>query len=162
MTTVRPATVADLPAINAIYNHYVLLSTCTYQTEPTTEAERVHWFTAHDAKHPVIVAEQVGTVVGWGSLSNFHVRTAYENSVEDSVYIHHEFCGQGLGSLLLAELLRMAEVIGHHAVLGGIDAEQATSISLHAKFGFEKVAHFKEVGFKYGRWLDVIWMEKLL
>ena len=158
----RAATRADLPAINAIYNHYVLHSTATYQTAPSTEEEREAWFEVHGAKHPVIVAEVDGRVVGWGSLSKFHQRQAYENSVEDSVYLHHEFLGRGIGSLVLAELLRLAKEIGHHTVLGGADGAQAASIALHEKFGFEKVSHLKEVGFKFGKWLDVVWLQKML
>ncbi len=162
MPTLRTATPADLPAINAIYNHYVLHSTCTYQTVPSTAEERAEWFAAHGEKHPIIVAEEDGEVIGWGSLSKFHPRQAYENSVEDSVYLHHDWQGKGIGSVLLAELLRLAKNIGHHTVLGGIDAEQSGSIALHAKFGFVKVSHLKEVGFKQGRWLDVLWMQKIL
>jgi phosphinothricin acetyltransferase len=164
MPTLRPATSADLPAINAIYNHYVLHSTCTYQTVPSTEEERAEWFAAHGPKHPVIVAvdEASGSVIGWGSLSRFHPRQAYENSVEDSIYLHHHWQGRGVGSLVLTELLRLAVDLGYHTVLGGIDTGQPGSVALHAKFGFEKVSHLKEVGFKQGRWLDVIWMQKML
>jgi phosphinothricin acetyltransferase len=162
MPTIRPATEADLPAINAIYNHYVLHSTCTYQTEPSTAEERLEWFRQHGEKHPVIVAEEDGQVVGWGSLSRFHPRAAYGHSVEDSVYLHHEWQGRGLGAILLGELLRLAKELGHHTVLGGIDADQAASVALHAKFGFVKVSHLKEVGYKQDRWLDVIWMQKML
>ena len=164
MPTLRSATAADLPAINAIYNHYVLTCTCTYQTVPSTEEERAEWFAAHGPKHPVIVAvdEATDTVIGWGSLSKFHPRQAYENSVEDSVYLHHDWQGKGVGSLVLGELVRLAKQLGHHTILGGIDASRAGSIALHAKFGFEKVSHLKEVGFKFGRWLDVIWMQKML
>src|SRR5436190_14493907 len=120
MPTLRPATSADLPAINDIYNHYVLHSTCTYQTGPSTEQERAEWFAAHGPKHPVIVAVENGVVIGWGSLSRFHPRQAYENSIEDSVYLHHEWQGRGVGSLVLAELLRLANELGYHTVLGGI------------------------------------------
>jgi phosphinothricin acetyltransferase len=164
MPTLRLATPADLPAINAIYNHYVINSTCTYQTVPSTEEERAEWFAAHGSRHPVIVAvdEASGSVIGWGSLSRFHPRQAYENSVEDSVYLHHEWQGRGVGSMVLTELLRLAVDLGYHTVLGGIDTGQPGSIALHAKFGFEKVSHLKEVGFKQGRWLDVIWMQKML
>jgi L-amino acid N-acyltransferase YncA len=162
MPTIRPATEADLPAINAIYNHYVLHSTCTYQTEPSTAEERLEWFRQHGEKHPVIVTEEDGQVVGWGSLSRFHPRAAYGHSVEDSVYLHHEWQGRGLGGTLLGELLRLAKELGHHTVLGGIDADQAASVALHAKFGFVKVSHLKEVGYKQDRWLDVIWMQKML
>lgn len=158
----RPATRADLPAINAIYNHYVLRSTCTYQTIPSTEVEREEWFDAHGAKHPVIVAELDGTVVGWGSLSKLHSRQAFANSVEDSVYLHHEHVGHGLGKMVLVELLRLAREIGHHTVLGAISGDQAGSLALHEKLGFEKVAHMREVGFKFDRWLDVVWMQKML
>jgi L-amino acid N-acyltransferase YncA len=158
----RSATRADLPAINAIYNHYVLHSNCTYQTVPTTEQEREAWFDAHGEKHPVIVAEQDEAVIGWGSLSRFHLRQAYDHSVEDSIYLHHEHCGRGLGAAFLKELLRRAKELGHHTVLGGIDSSQAASIALHEKFGFVKVSHLKEVGFKDGRWLDVVWMQMML
>jgi L-amino acid N-acyltransferase len=162
MPTLRLATEADLPAINDIYNHYVLHSTCTYQTVPSTAEERAEWFAAHGPKHPVIVAEENGEVIGWGSLSRFHVRQAYENSVEDSIYLRHDQRGRGLGTLLLEELLRLAKEIGHHTVLGGADSEQAASIALHEKLGFVKVSHLKEVGYKQGRWLDVIWLQKML
>jgi phosphinothricin acetyltransferase len=82
--------------------------------------------------------------------------------VEDSVYLHHDCLGRGIGSLLLAELLRLAKQIGHHTVVGGADASQAASIALHTKFGFKKVSHLVEVGFKFGNWLDVVLMQKML
>ena len=160
--SIRDATIADLPAINTIYNHYVLHSTCTYQTEPSTEAERAEWFAAHGPKHPVTVAVMAGEIVGWGSLSRFHPRAAYGNTVEDSVYLHHERRGQGIGSLLLADLIARAEALGHHCIIGGIDADQKASIALHAKHGFVSAAHLREVGFKFGRWLDVVWMQRML
>jgi phosphinothricin acetyltransferase len=159
---IRAATAVDLAEINAIYNHYVLHSTCTYQTVPSSEAERAAWFAAHGAPHPVIVAEREGAVVGWGSLSQFHPRDAYQHSVEDSVYVRHDAHGLGIGSALLAELLRLAEALGHHTVLGGIDAEQPASIALHGKHGFVEVARYREVGYKYGRWLDVVWMQRMV
>jgi phosphinothricin acetyltransferase len=159
---IRDATAADLPAINAIYNHYVLHSTATYQTEPSTAAERVEWFAAHGPKHPVTVAEIAGEVVGWGSLSRFHPRAAFSNTVEDSVYLHHERRGQGIGSALLADLVARAERIGHHVIIAAIDAEQPVSVALHARHGFQKAAHLREVGYKFNRWLDVVWMQRML
>lgn len=162
MPLLRPATRDDLLAINEIYNHYVLHSTCTYQTVPSTAEERQTWFDSHGAKHPVIVADEQGTIVGWGSLSAFHPRQAYEHSVENSVYLRHEWRGNGVGSLLLNELLVQAKALGHHTVIGLIDASQEASLALHAKFGFKESARLKEVGYKFGRWLDVIYVQKML
>lgn len=162
MPTLRLATKSDLPAINAIYNHYVLHSTCTYQTVPSTSEERETWFDQHGGKYPITVAEKDGGIIGWGSLSKFHPRQAYENSVEDSVYVHQDWHGRGIGSLLLADLIERARALGHHTMLGGIDADQKGSMALHAKFGFVECAVFKQVGYKQDRWLDVIWMQKML
>lgn len=158
-TSVRPATAADLPAINDIYNHYVQHSTCTYQEEPEPLAGCEEWFRQHGENHPVIVAVEEAKVVGWGSLSAYHKRSAYRRTVENSVYVHPEHHRRGIGSLLLQDLIRRARELGHHAIIAGIDGEQAASVALHARFGFEKVGHLKAVGFKFGRWLDVIYME---
>ncbi len=159
---VRLAKGSDLPAINDIYNYYVLHSTCTYQEEPETLAGRRKWFAHHGANHPVIVAELNGEVVGWGSLSPYHARSAYRRTVENSVYVHHQHQRQGLGSLLLQDLIARARRRGHHAIIAGIDADQPASVGLHKRFRFRKVGQLKEVGFKFGRWLDVIYMELLL
>jgi L-amino acid N-acyltransferase len=158
-TSIRLATESDLCAINDIYNHYVLHSTCTYQDEPEPLESRRQWFAHHGEKHPVIVAEIDGQVIGWGSLSEFHERSAYRRTVENSIYIHHQHQRQGIGSLLLQELIVRARDLGHHAIIAGIDGEQNGSVALHLKFGFEKVGHLKQVGFKFNRWLDVIYME---
>jgi L-amino acid N-acyltransferase YncA len=157
--TIRPATEADLTVINDIYNHYVLHSTCTYQEEPETMDDRRRWFERHGGKHPVIVAVADGRVAGWGSLSPYHARSAYRFTVENSVYVHHELHGQGIGSLLLGELIARARDFSHRAIIAGIDGQQTPSVALHSKFHFEKVGHLKEVGFKFNRWLDVIYME---
>jgi phosphinothricin acetyltransferase len=160
--TIRAATPADLSAINDIYNHYVLHSTCTYQEEPEPLEGRRQWFEHHGDRHPIIVAEVDGQVAGWGSLSPYHARSAYRRTVENSVYVHHELHRRGIGSLLLQELITRAHSLGHRAFIAGIDAGQPASVALHAKFGFEEVGHLKQVGFKFGRWLDVIYMELLL
>ncbi len=161
-TIIRPAREADLAAVNDIYNHFVLHSTSTYQELPETLDTRRQWFSHHDEKHPVIVAEEAGRVVGWGSLSAYHTRSAYGRTVENSVYVHHEHHRHGIGSLLLSELITRARHLGHHAIIADIDAEQTASVALHEKFGFEKVGHLTQVGFKFGRWLGVIYMELLL
>jgi L-amino acid N-acyltransferase YncA len=160
--TIRAATPADLDAINDIYNYYVLHSTCTYQEEPEPLAGRQQWFARHGDGHPVIVAEVDGQVIGWGSLSAYHERSAYRHSVENSVYVHYQYHCHGFGSLLLQELIVRARGLGHRAIIAGIDADQSVSVALHAKFGFAEVGRLKQVGFKFGRWLDVIYMELLL
>jgi phosphinothricin acetyltransferase len=156
---IRPATESDLVTINDIYNHYVLHSTCTYQEEPEPLDERCRWFSHHGEKHPVVVAAAEKQVVGWGSLSAYHPRSAYRHTVENSVYVHHQFHRHGIGSLLLQELVVRARSLGHRVIIAGIDAEQIASVALHTKFQFEKVGHLKQVGFKFGRWLDVVYME---
>jgi L-amino acid N-acyltransferase YncA len=159
---IRVAREDDLPAINDIYNYYVLNSTCTYQEEPEEIESRREWFARHGAKHPVTVAEVDGRVAGWGALSAFHARSAYRFTVENSVYVHHEFHRRGIGGAILKDLIERARTIGHHAIIAGIDADQPASVALHTKFGFQKVGDLKQVGFKFGRWLGVIYMELLL
>jgi L-amino acid N-acyltransferase YncA len=161
-TTIRLARVEDLPTINAIYNHYVLHSTCTYQEEPSTSEERAAWFAAHGPRHPITIAEIDGEVVGWGSLSRFHPRSAYGRTVENSVYVRHDLHRRGIGRVLLADLIDRAQSIGHHTILALIDADQAGSVALHRAMAFEDVAHLKEVGFKFGRWLDVVYMQRIV
>lgn len=160
--SVRRATEADLGVINDIYNHYVQHSICTYQEDPEPMEGRQQWFRHHEGKHPVIVAEANGIIVGWGSLSAYHVRSAYRRTVENSVYVHHEHHRRGIGSVLLQDLIQRARQLDHHAIIAGIDAEQAGSIALHAKFGFQKVGHLRQIGYKFNRWLDVIYMELIL
>ena len=159
---IRAARAEDLGAINAIYNYFVLNSTCTYQTEPETEASRAQWFVNHGEKHPITVGEVDGEVVAWGSLSRFHARAAYGRTVENSVYVHPEFHRRGYGRLILADLIERARGLGHHAIIAGIDAEQRASVALHAGAGFVEVGLLREVGFKFGRWLHVIYMELVL
>lgn len=161
---IRPATAGDLPAINSIYNHFVLHSTCTYQEVPSTAEERAAWLAAHGPEHPVTVAERVsgGEVIGWGSLSRFHARSAYRRTVENSVYVRHDLHRQGLGRALLEDLIVRGKAAGHHTILALIDASQGGSVALHRACGFETVGHLKEVGFKFGRWLDVVYMQRML
>ena len=158
----REARAEDLDAINAIYNHYVVHSTCTYQETPESIEGRREWFRRHDVTHPVIVAEIDGQVAGWASLSVYHARSAYRFTVEDSVYVADALRGRGIGSALLRDLIVRARALGHRAIIAGIDATQAASIALHARCGFVEVGRFNQVGCKFDRWLDVIYMELLL
>jgi phosphinothricin acetyltransferase len=161
-TTIRPAVRSDLKIINDIYNYYVLNSTCTYQEEPEPFKGRQNWFAHHGPKHPITVAVENKKVVGWGSLSAYHARSAYRRTVENSVYVHYEHHRRGIGSLLLEDLIVRAHKAGHRVIIAAIDADQPASIALHSKFNFKKVGNFKQVGFKFGRWLDVAYMELLL
>jgi L-amino acid N-acyltransferase len=158
----RPATESDLHVINDIYNYYVLQSTCTYQEQPALLSDRLEWFQHHQEKYPVRVAECDGQVVGWSSLSPYRPRTAYRHTVENSIYVHHDWHGRGIGSLLLQDLIRKSRALGHHAILAVIDSRQTHSIALHEKYGFQRVGHLKHVGLKFGEWLDSIFMELLL
>jgi L-amino acid N-acyltransferase len=159
---IRPATHADLEAINDIYNHYVRCSTCTFQVEPEPMSGRIAWFEAHGREHPVTVIEADGAVAGWGSLSRFHPRAAYGHTVENSVYVRHDRQHRGLGRALLADLIARAKTLGHHSIVALIAGEQTASVKLHATMGFTQAAHLKEVGFKFDRWLDVVYWQLML
>ena len=160
--SIRLATAEDLADINSIYNYYVLHSTCTYQTEPSTEQERAEWFAAHGADYPVIVGLREEKVVAWGSVSPFHRRAAYRPTVENSVYVHHELLGQGIGRSLLSDLIQRATAKGFHSMMALISADQTASVKLHERLGFDKVAHLRQVGRKFNRWLDVVYMQRML
>jgi len=159
---IRDATPADLPAINDIYNYYVGRSTCTFAEQPETLTDRRAWFEAHGPTLPVIVAESAGEVIAWASLSTFNRRCAYRTTVESSLYVRHDRHRRGVGLHLMEELIRRAGQLGHHTIIAGISADQSASIALHEKLGFEKVAHLREVGYKFGRWLDVIYMQRMI
>ena len=161
---VRPATLADLPGILEIYNDAVLHTTASYDYEPRTLEHRTQWFEERQRdNYPVLVAvEEPGRIVGWSALNPFHPRIGYRFTSENSVYVAANRQGKGIGQALLGPLLAAGQARGLHAILAVIDAENEASIRLHAKFGFEKVGFFKQTGFKFGRWLDVVYMEKLL
>jgi L-amino acid N-acyltransferase YncA len=160
--SLRAATVADLPVINAIYNHYVIHSTCTFQITPETEAARRSWFERHEAGHPVLVATAAEEVVGWGSLSRFYTREAFRNTVENSVYVRHDWLRRGVGARLLDALLERGAALGHHAVVAAIESGQLGSLALHASRGFVEAGRLREVGRKFDRWLDLVYMERML
>lgn len=161
---IRPATRADLPGILEIYNDAVLNTTATYDYEPRTLEHRTQWFEDHQRdNYPVFVAQdEAGRIVGWCALNPFHARMGYRFTSENSVYVAADSRGRGIGRLLLSPLIDAGRARGLHAIIAVIDADNEASIRLHARFGFEKVGHFKQTGFKFNRWLDVIYMEKLL
>jgi len=153
----------DVPAILEIYNDAVLTTTATYDYEPRSLDHRMAWYEDHVLKNlPVFVAVESGKTVGWSSLSRYHDRKGYRFTCENSIYIAPAHRGRGIGSLLLAPLIERAEKLGMHAIIAVIDASNEASVRLHAKFGFVQVGHFKQVGYKFDRWLDVIYMERIL
>jgi L-amino acid N-acyltransferase YncA len=160
--TIRLASIEDADAINAIYNHYVLTSLCTFHMEQVTKNERMEWLEGHCGKYVVTVVEINGTVVGWASLSNHRPRPAYDGTVESSVYIHKDFHRRGLGKLLMKDLITRAKYQGFHTIVAGAEASQESSIKLHEDLGFVHVARYKEVGFKFETWCDTVFMQLML
>lgn len=160
---IHTASAAHAEAIAAIYNHYVRETIVTFEEEPVSAAEMASRI-AEVATHglPWLVAEQDRAVVGYAYASRWKERVAYRYSVESTVYLASGRDRQGLGSALYSELFRRLAAAGSHAVIAGIALPNAGSVALHEKFGMSKVAHFKEVGFKFGRWIDVGYWEGLL
>jgi len=158
----RLATLDDAEAIRAIYNVEVTTSTVTFDLEPRTLEAQREWLAARSGAHSAIVAERDGEVIGFASLSPWKERPAYRTSVEDSVYVHRAWQGRGVGRLLLARLVEVANESGFHAVFGRIVGGHEASIGLHLALGFEVVGTEREVGRKFGKWLDVMVVEKLL
>jgi L-amino acid N-acyltransferase YncA len=152
----------DAEAIRSIYNVEVATSTVTFDLVPRTLAEQVAWIDEHAGAHPAVVALDGATVVGFGSLSPYRNRPAYATSVEDSVYVHRDHRGRGVGRLLLEELVGRGRDHGFHAVVARIVGGHEASIALHRGCGFETVGVEREIGRKFQRWLDVVLMQRLL
>jgi L-amino acid N-acyltransferase YncA len=160
---IRPATEQDLPAILAITNHAILHSTASWQTKPHTLAMRAAWLAERQvAGLPVLVAEVAGEVAGFGSYASFRAYEGYALTVEHSVYIEERFQRRGLGHALLASLIDHATEAGMHVMVGVISAENAVSITLHERFGFEITGRLPEVGRKFDRWLNLVLMQRIL
>jgi len=159
---IRPATPADAAGINAIYNHYVRTSTCTWHLTEETLEGRIKWLKARTAAHPVLVIESDGQLMGWGSLSSYNTRQGWAKTVEDSIFVHHTHHSQGLGKMLLAELLERAAALGYQSVIARISGEQIPSLRLHASLGFIQAGLLKAVGHKFNQDLDCVYMLKSL
>jgi phosphinothricin acetyltransferase len=163
--TVRDATAADLPAITAIYAHHVLHGTGTFEEVPPDEAEMAaRMARVQEAGCAWLVAvDAAGAVLGFGYFAPFRPRSAYRFTAEDSVYVRDDIRGQGVGKALVAELVGRAEARGMRQMVAVIgDAENVGSIGLHVSLGFRQVGVLKAVGLKFGRWLDVVQMQRAL
>jgi L-amino acid N-acyltransferase YncA len=153
----------DAEALREIYNVEVLESTVTFDLVPRSLAEQVAWIDEHSGGHPAIVAvSDDDRVVGFASLSPYRPRPAYAPTVEDSVYVHRDRRGDGVGRLLLGDLVELARSHGFHSAIGRIVGGHEASIALHRASGFEEVGRERQVGRKFGRWLDVVLMQRML
>jgi L-amino acid N-acyltransferase YncA len=160
---IRTAVPDDADALMEIYNPVVLTSTATFDLIPRTLEEQRAWIGDRSGARVVLVAvDDQGRVAGYSALSPYRDRAAYATTVEDSVYVHEDHQGLGIGRLLLESLVDTARAHGFHAMMARIVSDHAASIGLHAACGFEIVGHEREVGRKFGRWLDVTLMQRLL
>jgi L-amino acid N-acyltransferase YncA len=164
MPNVRAASQADLPGILAIYNDVIATSTAVYTSEPATIEERRAWFAARSTQgFPVLVTVDAGEVLGFASFGEWRgAWPGYRYTVEHSVHVRHDVRGQGVGRSLVEALFPLALALGKHVMIGGIDAANDASIRFHARLGFERIASFREVGHKFGCWLDLIFMQRFL
>jgi phosphinothricin acetyltransferase len=161
---VRPAREEDLPAINELYNHYIAHTPITFDIEPWSLEQRREWFAHYGGTgpHRVLAAVQDGRVAGYASSGRFRPKAAYETSVESSVYVAAGLGGRGLGTVLYRALFEILAAERVHRVLAGITLPNPASLALHARFGFQPVGVFDEVGHKLGRYWSVQWLEKRL
>ena len=163
MITIRHATEDDLPEILAIYNDVILNTTAVYEYKPHTLEMRRQWYnTKQEQGFPVFVATENEKIVGLSSIGPFRAWAAYKFSVENSVYVASDRRGKGIGKLLIPPLIQAATELRLHTIIAGIDATNEASIKLHEHFGFKEVAHFKEVGYKFDRWLDLKFLQLII
>jgi L-amino acid N-acyltransferase len=158
--TIRPATERDLPEILRIYNHAVEHTTAVFEYRPHTIEMRREWFRAKQAASlPVLVAGEADAVSGFATYGPFRAWPAYKYSVEHSVYVDPAVHRQGIGSALVRAVLDEARARNLHVVMAGITSDNGVSLRLHERLGFKEVAHIPEVGFKFGRWLDLKFLQ---
>lgn len=162
MITIRNATAADVPAILDIYNEEVATGTATFDLEPQTLEARMEWFSHYGERYPLIVAELDGQVAGYCNLSQFRTKPAYDATVELSIYLDGKYHNQGIGTQLMNEIIKRGKALGFHTIVACITVGNDGSVRFHKRFGFQLVATFKEVGYKFNRWLDVYFFQLML
>lgn len=159
---IRDANDDDVQSIADIYNPYITETSATFHTHPVDAHERVEWLASHDQRHPVLVAEVDGRVVGWGSLTPWATRPAWHRTVEVSIYIDRGHRREGVGTALMETLLERAQEAGHHVVIGQIVADNQPSIAMAERAGFQQAGVLREVGDKFGRYHDLVLLQKTL
>ena len=163
MIVLADAVAADLPAILAIYNEVIRNSTAVYSEVEFTAERGAAWLkTKAEQGFPFVVARDASGVVGFGTFGDFRAWPCYRYTVEHSVHVRCDRRGAGIGRALVIDLMRRATALRRHVMVAGIDAENLISIGLHTSLGFVVVGHFHEVGFKFGRWLDLVFLERPL
>ena len=160
---VRKAEVTDIESILDIVNYEITHTTVIYDYAEQTLEEQLAWFEEKtNQEFPVIVAVKDGKVVGFGTYGYFRTKAAYKKTIEHSIYIAKDFRGFGIGHLLMEKLIQLAVNAGFHVMVGVIDASNTGSVEFHERFGFTVAGKFKEVGFKFDKWLDILFMQKML
>ena len=161
--TIRQATETDAERIRIIYNHYIATTTISFEEEPVTAADMAKRIAdVGAAKLPWLVMIDGDTLIGYAYATKWRVRAAYRFAVESSVYLDPDYAGKGAGTVLYEALLAELRQRELHLAIGGIAQPNEASVRLHERLGFKKVAHFEEVGLKFGRWIDVgYWQLKL-
>jgi L-amino acid N-acyltransferase YncA len=158
---VRDAGEADLPSLLAIYNEVIATSTAVYTDNPVTLDNRVQWWRERVGKgFPVLVATEGSEVLGFSTFGDFRAWPGYRYTVEHSVHVRADRRGQGVGKALLTALFPRAEALGMHVMIAGVDAANAASIRFHERLGFERAGNLREVGNKFGRWLDLVFLQR--
>jgi phosphinothricin acetyltransferase len=160
---VRPAAATDAAQIADIYNHYILTSEATFEVQQIDPGEMLRRMEeSRLGSYPFLVCQGESEIFGYAYANRYKPRRAYKHSVEVSVYIKDGFGGRNIGTLLYEQLFIDIKKGGFHAIIAGISLPNDASIRLHERFGMEKVAHFREVGFKFGRWIDVGYWQRIL
>jgi L-amino acid N-acyltransferase len=160
---IRAARPADLPGILAIYNDVIATSTAVYADDPVPLGERAAWLEARRAQnYPVLVAADGADVLGFSSFGDFRAWPGYRYTVEHSVHVRADRRGTGIGRRLVEGLFPLASGLGKHVMVAGVDAANVASIRFHERLGFEQVGLFREVGHKFGRWLDLVVLQRFL
>jgi L-amino acid N-acyltransferase YncA len=159
----RDAVERDLSGILDIYNEVIANSTAIYAEKPVSLEDRLNWFRDRQARgYPVLVASDEAGILGFASFGDFRAWPCYLHTVEHSVHVREDRRGRGIGRALLEMLIARAAETGKHVLIAGIDADNVGSLKLHRDLGFEQVAHFREVGRKFDRWLDLVFMQRFL
>jgi phosphinothricin acetyltransferase len=163
MVSICPATADDVPGLTAIYNSVISTSTAIFNDTPVPVQDRLAWLeTRRSQGYPVLIAKGDGAILGYASFGDFRAWPGYRYTVEHSVHVHEDHRGRGIGRDLVEALFPIARGLGKHVMVAGIDANNEPSLRFHERLGFERTGLLKEVGFKFGRWLDLALMQRWL